>query len=252
MNRMKNQTISAAKSAETTEPQLTLTPRRLLSFLIAAGGHWVFQSMLYMDRGERSFKLTLDVLLTVPIALLLAFWWPGVQAISWPGAILGGLIVAHSLNFFFNAQLCALGANYGLVHVDYERLNRYAQALGRRAQQEPSIQYAAICGSLAQASISSDSDLDVRILRYPGLGNGIRAGWFVLCERTRAQFTWFPLDIYLFDSDETIRVKLKPHETLTHLPQNFTADSNEASADNNRARTTRAQETEGHYVQQSR
>jgi hypothetical protein len=252
VNSMKNRTISAAKSAENTEPQLTLTPRRLLSFLIAAGGHWVFQSMLYMDRSERNFKLALDVLLTVPFALLLAFWWPGVQAISWPGAILGGLIVAHSLNYIFNAQLCALGANYGLVRSDYERLNSYAQALGRRAQQEPSIQYAAICGSMAQASHSSDSDLDVRILRYPGLGNGIRAGWFVLCERTRAQFTWFPLDIYLFDSDETIHAKLKSHETLTHLPHNFTADFSETSADKSRARTTRAQETEDLYVQQSR
>ena len=165
-----------------------------------------------MDRTERRFKLALDALLTIPFALILGIWW------SWPFAVLAGFVLAHTVNFVFNAQVCALGANYGLVYLDYDRLNAYAQALGERAKREPSIVYAAICGSLTQDSWHSESDLDVRILRQPGLANAIRSGWFVLYERSRAQFEWFPLDIYLFDSDAALQGKLRSHETLTYLP----------------------------------
>lgn len=185
---------------------------RLLNFVVAAAGHWLFQSMLYMDRSERRFKLTLDLLLTIVFALVLSIWW------GWPSAIVAGLVLAHTVNFIFNAQICALGANYGLVHLAPGKLTTYAQALGDRAQQNPAIVYAAVCGSLAHDAGRSDSDLDVRILRRPGLFNGLRAGWFILAERSRALFNWFPLDIYLFDSDEAVRAKLKSHEALTYLP----------------------------------
>lgn len=185
---------------------------RLLNFVIAAGGHWLFQSMLYMDRSERRFKLALDAVLAIVFALLLSIWW------EWPVAIVTGIFVAHTLNFIFNAQMCALGANYGLVHLAPGQLTAYAQAIGRRARQNPAIVYAAVCGSLAHDAGRSDSDLDVRILRRPGLINGLRAAWFILTERSRSLFNWFPLDIYLFDSDEAVRAKLKSHEALTYLP----------------------------------
>lgn len=190
------------------------SPGRLLNFVVAAGGHWIFQSMLYMDRSERRFKLALDAALT----LLCAGAFVGLWAWPWPLAIGVGFVLAHTFNFIFNAQICALGANYGLVHLKAGELQDYAQSLGRRAEQNPAIAYAAVCGSLAHKSGRSDSDLDVRLLRRPGLLNGVRAGWFVLLERSRALFTWFPLDIYLFDSETSLRAKLKAHETLTHLP----------------------------------
>lgn len=202
---MKSETSSVEK-------QLSMTPTQLLNFVVSVGGHWIFQSILYMDRTERLFKLTLDVLLTLFFALVLTLW------LHWLPALIIGFLLAHTMNFVFNAQLCALSVDYGFVSLDYNRLKDYTQALGRRAEAEPSIEYVAICGSLAQETWTVQSDLDVRILRRPGFVNGIRAGWFVLKERSRAQFDWFPLDIYLFDSDSAIRAKLKSHEALNYLP----------------------------------
>jgi hypothetical protein len=35
--------------------------------------------------------------------------------------------------------------------------------------------------------------------------NGIRAAWFLLKERTRALFSKFPLDMYVLDSERSLR-----------------------------------------------
>jgi hypothetical protein len=202
---MKEKNISSK-----TEPQ---APKwRTVDFLVALAAHWTFQSLLYMDRSERWFKLALDAVLTLLFGVLLSLWWP------WPLALAAGFVLAHTANFLFNAQFCALGANYGLVRTSFEEFTGYAGELGRRIEQEPSIQQATVCGSLAQDAWHDEADLDVRILRYPGVINGLRAAWFVLRERTRAHFSWFPLDIYLLDSEEALHAKLRSQEPLAHLP----------------------------------
>lgn len=160
---------------------------------VAVTMHWTFQSMLYADPTERRFKLALDALLTAGGGLALSLWWP------WQAAWAVAFLLAHTLNFLFNAHLCALSKDYGLVRHTYEEYQAYVHDFNRRAQQEPSIQHVALRGGLTHRSWSPFSDLDVRIYRRPGFANGLRACWFLLRERTRALLAWFPLDAYLRD-----------------------------------------------------
>jgi thymidylate kinase len=171
-------------------------PKR--SLWLALVSHWIFQSMLYMDPSERWFKLGLDFILTALGTLLLKTW------LAWPVAFGVSFVAAHTLNFFLNGQLFALLKNYGGVSHTYEQFVAYTDALAQRAQKETSIQKIVMYGSISRQSWSHCSDLDARILRKPGLKNGIRAAWFLLKERTRALYSKFPLDMYVLDSERSL------------------------------------------------
>jgi thymidylate kinase len=181
------------------------------SMLVAVMLHWTFQSMFFMDRTERWFKIGMDALLTLAGTLVLQF------VIPWPAAFLLAFLTAHTINFFFNGQLFALLKNYGYVEHTYLEFRDYAQGLASRAMAEPSIQYVALYGSLSRDAWTATSDLDGRILRRPGWINGVRSCWFLMGERTRAMNAGFPLDMYVIDRETTITDRLREDEKLVRL-----------------------------------
>jgi predicted nucleotidyltransferase len=64
---------------------------------------------------------------------------------------------------------------------------------------EPSIQAAAIFGSVAKKKFHNKSDLDIGIIRNQGIINGIRACFFVLLIRIYAVINRLPVDLFLVD-----------------------------------------------------
>jgi hypothetical protein len=187
--------------------------QRLVSQMpVTVAMHWTMQGMLYADPTERRFKLFLDALLTATGGLILSRWWP--KQIAWPVAFL----LAHTLNFLSNAQLCALSTNYMLIERTRAEFEDYVKQLTRRVEQEPAIRYMAICGSREGQTWKPGSDLDARLIRHPGFINGVRAAWFLLRERSRALIHWFPLDMYLFDSEASLKTKLGINEKITRFP----------------------------------
>jgi predicted nucleotidyltransferase len=146
-----------------------------------------------MDATERWFKIALDVLLTIIVAIAMRLWLDGY--LVW----LAAFFLAHTLNFLFNGQLWAVLKHYGLVRLSYSEFASYLRPMSRRARGEPSIEWAGIFGSLARGQWSTRSDLDVRLVRKPGRWNGLRACAFVLAERARALIHGFPLDVYVLD-----------------------------------------------------
>jgi predicted nucleotidyltransferase len=68
-----------------------------------------------------------------------------------------------------------------------------------------------VYGSLTRGELRPTSDLDVRLIRRPGLVNGLRACWFVLRERTRAHLTGFPIDFLVLDSPRLLK-RMRPDE----------------------------------------
>jgi hypothetical protein len=173
--------------------------------IVALASHWTFQSLLYMDATERWFKLGLDVLWTIGGGLLLNAW------VSWPIACLISFPIAHTINFLFNGHLLGVLKHFGIIRTSYEIFAQYIDQLTRRACDESCIQSLAIYGSVARQEWSPTSDLDVRLLRKPGIHNGLRACWFTMRERSRAVLSLFPLDIYVLDSEESYR-KLRQDE----------------------------------------
>jgi hypothetical protein len=169
--------------------------------VLALAAHWTLQSLLYMDRTERCCKLALDLALVVLVRLLLGGALPA--AVAWVAA----LVVAHTVNFVLNAHLWGVLKHYGLVCHTWEAYARYVDGFFGRAEREPAIDSLWICGSLSRDAWSPASDLDVRLLRRPGMANGVRACWFLLRERTRALWCRFPLDAYTIDSKEGLSAR---------------------------------------------
>ena len=80
----------------------------------------------------------------------------------------------------------------------------YAELIAARVRKEHSIKSAATYGSCSRSEWKSSSDLDIRLIRQPGLVNGVWACIFVLTERTRALFNKYPLDIYVLDDIDNL------------------------------------------------
>lgn len=182
-------------------------PRRyyhlLNSLPIAVCSHWAFQGILYMDWSERLFKIGLDGLLTLLIWLLVDRWLNGL------GGIFASFLIAHTLNFLFNGHLWGILKFYDKVHWKRAEFVRYTRQLWRRASKQTCFERVLLYGSVACDQWRSSSDLDVRLVRRPGLLNGILACFFAMSERTRALFAHFPLDIYVSDDEKSLPQKLK-------------------------------------------
>jgi hypothetical protein len=89
--------------------------------------------------------------------------------------------------------------HFGSVRHDWPTYQSEILRLQKRISHEPDIRFAAAYGSLARARWNPCSDLDVRLVRKPGLQSAIKVCWFATCERSRAFFCRFPLDIYVLD-----------------------------------------------------
>jgi predicted nucleotidyltransferase len=181
-----------------------VTDIKILQFLLysrvtAMAMHWAFQNMLNMDLTELSFKIIIDILLTLIFSLLLSNWLPLVAA------IILGVLLAHTLNFLFNGQIFVVLKHFGDVTHELSEFEQYIEAIKNRLNKEPSIRWAAIYGSMTRGEMKTTSDMDIRLIRYPGFVNGIRACWFILLERTRAHLNRFPIDFLMLDSPRLLK-----------------------------------------------
>jgi predicted nucleotidyltransferase len=83
-----------------------------------------------------------------------------------------------------------------------EKFEEFSRMIKTRIDSEPSILAAAIFGSYAKKEAHSKSDLDIGIIRSPGLMNGVRACAFVLGLRMYAFVKQLPVDLFLVDEKD--------------------------------------------------
>jgi hypothetical protein len=194
---------------------IELAPTPLLKWFVKypMGGiliHWMFQSILYMDRTEKTYKLCLDGLLT----FLIGFFLKGL--IPDPYNWVCSFLIAHSLNFLFNSHFWALLKHYGLIYTSEKSFSDYSSKLFEQIKFESSLGYAAVYGSAAQGEWSPYSDLDIRLVRKAGWVNAIRACTFTLFQRSRSFFFRFPLDVYVVDSMDALK-KMRVREVPVEI-----------------------------------
>ncbi len=160
---------------------------------VGIASHWLVQSTTYMDRTERTFKLLLDGFMTLLFGLVLG------RFLRRSSAWIVAFLLAHTVNFLFNGHLWGLLKHYNRVRTSYQDFVDYYEAFRSRVEGEPSLAYAAVYGSLARGDWKPSSDLDVRLVRRPGLSNAWSACVFTMRERSHALIHRFPLDIYVVD-----------------------------------------------------
>lgn len=159
---------------------------------------WLFQSILYMDNTERSFKILLDILIFLPIFFVVN------NHLNIILSIFLAIIIAHTINWVFNGQIFVLLKNLKLTNTSKESFIKYLDTFEKKVDKKKSIAAAAAFGSLSREKLNNKSDLDIRIIRNPGIINGFESCFFVMKERTLAFFNRFPLDIYILDDIQMI------------------------------------------------
>jgi predicted nucleotidyltransferase len=155
--------------------------------------NWTFQGILYADKTEKAFRVTVDIILTMFFASLIPISNNYID-------LFVSFLISHSLNWIFNGQLFVLAKNVTKISNNPQKIISYANKLKERSAKEKSINCMLLYGSLVRGEINPTSDLDVRIIRKPGILNGLRACIFGSKERSRAFFSKFPLDMYIIDS----------------------------------------------------
>jgi len=173
---------------------------------------WIFQGILYMDKTEKIFKLSLDIFLFFFLMFILK------RYISTFMSVLIVIVIAHTFNWIFNGQLFVALKNLKLVKNDLSVFYQYINNLRRRVLYEESILAVAVFGSLSRGEIKETSDLDIRIIRKKGIKNGFKACFFVMKERGKAFFKKFPLDIYVLDNVKNIEKHIGKTEIEKLVP----------------------------------
>jgi hypothetical protein len=186
--------------------------RRLVSHKLGAlVVHWLFQGMLQMGLAERGFKLGLDALAALVAGGILWLWLPILPALGL------GVLVAHTLNFVLNGQIYGLLKHFGGVEHSWETFYHEVEGLRARVAREPAIRQAVLFGSLSRDAWRPTSDLDVRLVRAPGLHNAWRACWFAARERARACWEGFPLDLLVLDDPTPLEAMAEKGLPLTDV-----------------------------------
>ena len=114
-------------------------------------------------------------------------------------------MLAHTVNFLVNGQIWVVLKHFGGVRHTASEFEREVERLRTHVAREPSITYAAAYGSIARGEWKETSDLDVRLVRAPGVGSALRSCWFATRERSRALARRFPLDVYVLDGPESLQ-----------------------------------------------
>jgi len=176
--------------------------------------NWVFQGILGMDKTDRWFKIGFDVFLALAIMLALTPFAP-----LW-AAIVSALFLAHTLNWLLNGHFFVIGRFVGFTSTPVERIWSYTHGIAGRVQQCPALLGAMVYGAVARGEgVRTSSDVDMLIIRRPGIVNGFGAAWFTLRERARAFFAGFPLHLDLLDDlNRLARLRQDEKPILLHDP----------------------------------
>ncbi len=148
--------------------------------------YWLFQGMLYMDNRERAMKISLDIMMVVPLYLI---------GVSLPVA----LVLVHTVNMFINGHFFAMRRHMGIGKNDPKEFIRYIEMLQDRIQGKRFLLGAAAYGSLSRNIYKATSDIDIRIFPEKGAINWLKTVLWLSWERFRALMFVFPIDIYAFD-----------------------------------------------------
>lgn len=165
---------------------------------IIIGINWFFQSLLYMNMSEKILKIFVDLTFFIIIFFLLK------NTLNILEAFILSFFLAHSINWLFNGHIFALLKTFDIIETQPEKFNKYFDDISKRSSKENSICAVAIFGSFSREELKKTSDLDIRVVKKPGMINSLKSSFFVMIERTKAFLNKFPLDIYLLNDYEDL------------------------------------------------
>lgn len=181
------------------------------AFILAA--NWCLQGMRGMDRKELAFRLGLELLLAVALAGFAA-----AAGLAAPPAAGGALLAAHTFGFTLNGQVWVCVRYCRLYRRDPAALERFTADLAAGLARLPWLDEAALIGSRGQPGHpwGPRSDIDLRLVFPPGASAWLRTNLLLLRLRAVAFARAIPLDLYAYDTPESLR-RLDQRERLRPL-----------------------------------
>jgi predicted nucleotidyltransferase len=179
--------------------------------------NWIHQGFFYLDKTEMFYRLIWEL---IPFTFFIYILNP-IGNLNWICSMLLSGFISHTLNWIFNDNFwtCIMFTFPKILNPGEKLTIEYLSHLQNRTNNNESISGCMIYGSLSRGEWHIKSDLDIRILRNPGLLNGFIAYFFVFKERIIAVFKKQPLDIYLADSVCFLR-KLRSDEFPIFIKNN--------------------------------
>lgn len=171
---------------------------RIIRVPILVASNFLFQGTLYMDRTERFINISLTFGIGIIIQQLIQF-----DRYSW----VKSLSMAHLLNFFLNGHPWAFAIHQihpKLINTSQEDFDYWMNRLETVGNNSNSIAGIGVYGSHVREGLDTGSDLDVRVISYPGRREKVISSLLICRERVRAALTCFPIDIYVFDGPNSL------------------------------------------------
>ncbi len=169
---------------------------RYLNWLLIIS-NWCFQGIPNADKTEKVYKI-LFTIISSSIVFEILFNYSDLFLTT---NILLSFLIGHTLNWIINGNLFTL-----LIHrllffkINKNSLFEYLYTLENKLQQKDWILYAASFGSICRGELKDSSDIDVSVVRKPGLKNALKAIAFSIKEKKYADLIGIPLEIYISDT----------------------------------------------------
>jgi predicted nucleotidyltransferase len=159
--------------------------------------NWVFQSIPNSDKTEKVYKILFILIFWLAAYLMLKYLF----VFETLHSVLLGFVFGHTINWIVNGNFYNLIIHrLMLVKLSKNNLFLYIDVLGKKLEYQEWVLYAASFGSICKGTLKDSSDIDVSIVRKPGLRNGLASIWFVIKEKKIADIKGIPLEIYISDS----------------------------------------------------
>ncbi len=160
---------------------------------------FIFQGMLYANWRDNVIKIMIDVIITIVLSALGFPWWLA-------------LLIAHTINYCINGQAICVFYHIRAGNLSAQQFYDGTFAMKKRIDKCKYMDAAISYGSLSTGKWHPSSDIDIRFIPKKGERNYWMCMLWSVGERTRAFFTGYPLDMYVFTMKHTYNV-MKKNET---------------------------------------
>ncbi len=169
--------------------------------------NWLMQGVLHADKSEKYYKILFTVVFTVLIYLLFSLTGNNWNVIN----LIISFVIAHTLNWLVNCNFYVLWVHRmrwlktskKALFLQLEEIQDRLENLSDKTW----LDYVVSHGGICRGTLSEHSDIDVSIIRKPGLKNLFKAIFFYVKEKKISDLNKVPLDIFICDSPQNAIVR---------------------------------------------
>jgi predicted nucleotidyltransferase len=155
----------------------------------------MFQGILRADKTEKAYKISFSLLLSY---LFYAYFNRYLDTMS---SVICGFALGHTVNWCVNGNLSLLFVHILMIkRADPQNIFLYLFYLRNESIKCKWVKYAGVLGSISRGDLKPSSDVDVSIVRKPGLGNAMKAIVFSIKHKKIADAMGVPMELYISDS----------------------------------------------------